>query len=760
MIGVTQPRRIAAMSVCEWVAHLHGSDVGRTIGYQIRQDRALSDTTRVKFMTEGILLRELHGDPSLKRYSVVVVDEAHERGVNQDLILGLLKRLLPKRPDLKVVVMSATIDEERFATFFGGAPILRVQGRLFPVEVNYANDTPYNLSKMVTACAEKIVELVRKSHGDILAFMPDERSIKQVCEQVEKAVGRAVRVLPLYGAQAPWEQKQVFEMNGGRRVIVATNIAETSLTIEGVRHVVDCGLIKSMEYVSASMSSLQVVDHSQAGCEQRRGRAGRTQPGVCHRLFTKGDFEARPAYTEPEIKRMALDAVLLHLRVLGFSMDEVLSLELMDDPGKVRWQEAADRLAMLGAIDEKGEVTDDGRRMEALPVAPMLARMLLASEKYGCVADVATIVAGLTARNVFVRPRDKEKEADEAHSRFKIASSDALTVMNVWQQWRETSEDSYWARDNYLSARALRDIDRNREQLIEIMAHNGAEIGSAADPETVLKAVAAGLIVNLAIMGGGFSYNWQGDEIYIHPGSAMFGDKSPRMIVCAEVVETTKPFARGVSTMKKEWIGELIPAHLLKMEYRVEELVGRPKLMRTSSWHGTMIETCEVDELDDRGRNHLAEQFVKMTTQTFGATFYPMHRTLKEQGREVLAARGLRQSFYGSIDDLASVSEELKRYFLRKLAGVATFSELLATDMTLRVEEWLTEEARAAKALQEVEKAELEAERRQYEEVRRREIAVRMAPLKEEFAPLKARVDALPPKNRRSVISTPMRLLR
>lgn len=336
MIGITQPRRIAAVSVSSYVAELHGTSLGQTIGFQIRNESELSSQTRVKFMTEGILLRELHSDKELSRYEVVIVDEAHERGVNQDLILALLKFVIKRRSDLKVVIMSATIDEERFAEYFGGAPIIKVPGRMFPVETRYSESTPYSLKQAVEMAVAKVNEIVSSGQaGDILVFLPDEKTIREACNGLESVLSGA-RILPLYGSQSPSEQRAIFRRDAKRRIIVATNIAETSVTIDGIVHVVDTGFIKAVQYVNASMSALQVIDHSQAGCNQRAGRAGRTQPGVCHRMYTEDDFVSRQAYTEPELLRMALDQVLLHLRVLGYSMDEVVNLELMDNPGQSR----------------------------------------------------------------------------------------------------------------------------------------------------------------------------------------------------------------------------------------------------------------------------------------------------------------------------------------------------------------------------------------------------------------------------------------
>lgn len=473
MIAVTQPRRVAAMTLATWVAQSDGSELGDLIGYHIKGESRVSKETMIKYMTEGILLAELHSDPELRRYNVIVVDEAHERGVNQDLLLALLKKVMQQRHDLKLVIMSATIDEDRFSKHFDNCPVIKVPGRVFPVEVRYVPNES-DLRRSVEVCADRVIEILNgREQGDILVFMPDENTIKETCKKIEEKMPEGVMVFPLYGTQSPDEQREALADRPERRVIVATNIAETSLTIDGVVHVVDSGFIKQVRYVSATMSALEIAEHSKAGCDQRKGRAGRTQAGICHRMFTRADLDERDGFTKPEILRMSLDQVLLHLRCLNYSMDEILALEFMDAPGEKRWHEAEAILKMLGCIDENGDVSPVGQRIERLKVAPMLGRMLLESEKYGCVDEMATVVAGFISRPLFVRPKDKDKEADASHAKFKDRTSDALTTLAVFNAWnkngRATSVSldtiefvqtptNYWARDNFLSYRALKEI--------------------------------------------------------------------------------------------------------------------------------------------------------------------------------------------------------------------------------------------------------------------------------------------------------------
>ncbi len=700
LIGITEPRRIAAQSLARYVAELHGSGVGQTVGYQIRNDRQMSRDTVVKFMTEGILLRELHSDPELRRYEVVIVDEAHERGVNQDLLLALLKRVRRRRPSLKIVIMSATIDEERFSKYFDNAPIVKVPGRVFPVEVRYAAATPESTKQVLEVCTAKVAEISRsKEEGDILVFLPDEVMIREACNKLGEELQETVRILPLYGNQSPDEQRQVFELVPQRRVIVATNIAETSITVPRVVHVVDSGLIKAIRYVSASMSALQVIEHSRAGCDQRKGRAGRTQPGICHRLFTPESYDERPAYTDPEIRRMALDQILLHLRSLGYSMDDVIGFEFLDPPGDARWQEAEARLKLLGALDAEGNVTDDGARMERLPVAPMLARMLLAAEKYGCVEPMARIVAGLASRPVFVRPQGMEEQAAAAHSIFKKTDGDALTMLGVWRAWEEQSngngERSKWAREHFCSSRALRGIERNSEQLLDILEEAGVKATRSDDPVIIRKAVAAGLIVNLCIKAGRYNYAWHDqDNIFIFPGSSLFGF-GPQMFVCAVVVETTKTYARDCTAIEAEWLDELVPVYAREKKWEFWTTAeGRVYALERETWQGTVIAEHEVDEFPAEAEPALVERLAKEIEGAVDvcAIFHPDNLKNQTTWQHILRAHGVMFS-WDKPDTRQELGGRLRAFLAERIRGVRTLEEVRKRDIRLRTEDYLSRAA-------------------------------------------------------------------
>lgn len=755
LIGVTQPRRVAAMTVSSYVAFLHGSALGETIGFHIRAQRQFGRETRIKFMTEGILLRELHSDPELRRYQVVVVDEAHERGVNQDLLLALLKQVLRRRDDLRVLIMSATIDEQRFADHFGGAPIIKVPGRVYSVDVRYEEETLLGIGMVVQRAAEKVVEIISsRDSGDILVFMPDEETIKAVCALLEASELRGLRILPLYGTQSPDEQREVFRRDGQRRVIVATNIAETSITLDGVRHVVDSGLIKSMTYVSASMSALKVGEHSQAGCEQRCGRAGRTQAGICHRLFTQADFAERPQYTSPEIQRMSLDQVLLHLRALGYSLDEVLSLEFMDPPGEERWREAENRLRTLGALGADGQVSDDGLRMERLPVAPMLGRMVLEADKYGCLKQIVPIVAGFTTRPVFVRPRGKEEEADQQHTLLKDARSDALTLLRVWQLWSQQPNGARhsWARERFLSSRALCEIDRNYAHVLSILEREGFKTSSDPHPDKISKAVAAGLIVNLCIKEEAHSYLWHGREVHIHPSSAMFRGLAPRMMVCAEVVQTSKTFARGCSAVEETWLEEIIPVAARKRTWKVQKAFFDQPATVVETWMlgETALSHRELNAFPPEALPDIARELVDGMTQW--GSFHPQGEQHRLVWDEICEIRRWRSA--EALKEREELVERLQAYFLEKLTGCCALDEVCARDLTLRLGDWVQAEdleERETRLREEwtyrqqgiAERQGIYRQRAVVAEEQRRERTATIATLRQEFEDLDLRVRAL-----------------
>ncbi|MFH2232170.1 MAG: oligonucleotide/oligosaccharide-binding fold domain-containing protein [Patescibacteria group bacterium] len=763
MIGVTEPRRVAAMSLAEYVAENYSCKLGQEIGFQIGGERALSHTTKVKYMTEGILLREMHGNSDLRGkgnhpgYDIIIVDEAHERGVNQDLILALLKQVMVRRPDLKIVIMSATIDVHRFAEHFGcpQEAVIEVPGRVYDVDVRWAEETPWD---MTNACSEKIVEILLGTEaGDILVFMPDEKSIKKVCELVEQKCPTGIKMLPLYGNQAPEDQRDALKKRPERRVIVATNIAETSLTVDGVVHVVDSGLIKAMRYVNATMSALEVTEHSKAGCEQRKGRAGRTRAGICHRLFSRDDWEERDGFTKPEILRMSLDQVLLHLRVLGYTMDQILNLDFMDSPGKERWQEAEALLKLLNALDQDSSVTDDGRLMERFAAAPMIARMLITAQQYKCTDEVAIIAAGFVSRPVFVRPKGKETQAERVHLRFRDDTSDAFTLLKVWDAWCvacQSEDNPYkWARDNFLSSRALRDIGRNRDQMIATLEKQGVDVTSSDDKIAIRKAVASGLIVNLCMSSGGKSYSWQKrHDVFIHPGSSLFG-ALPQTMVCTEVVETTKVFARNCTAIEKSWLDELIPEHALEVNWlMIHQSIFEDKkacLIEQKCWQGVTISSKELEEIPVAAMPWLVrELYTEM--QSYSRSFHPQSYSNRMVRNEVCRLLTPESTNSWSIPEeiIRMVETAAQTFIADRIKGVRTLEKLWLTDLAFSSEDLLPDDqvGQELKAKINAKLQQLEQERREHKQrelqrqqealEQQRKLEAQLEPLRREAAEL------------------------
>ncbi|MBI2451425.1 MAG: ATP-dependent RNA helicase [Parcubacteria group bacterium] len=563
MIGVTEPRRLAAISMAKFVSDQLGVFLGDEVGYQIRFDDSSAEETKIKFMTDGILLREFQLDQNLTKYSVIMVDEAHERSKNIDFVLGLLKDLLTRRKDLRLVVASATIDEKKFSRYFWDAPIINVSGRMFPVETVWSNTDIYE-DEMADAVVQKIAEIHQnKEPGDILAFMTGQDDIHKVIEKLEKLNLSDFVVIPVYAALPPEEQQKIFaSYKGKRKVVVATNIAETSITVDGIVYVVDSGLIKQSNFHPESgIQSLDVVKHSQAGCEQRKGRAGRTRNGVCYRMYTKENFQSRFQFTKPEICRTSLASVVLAMEDIG--IEKIQEFDFIDPPKKEAFTEAYETLIALGAInkDEKG-LTEIGKAMARFPLEPRIARMLLEAMKHGCVQNVATIAAFLSVRNIFVRPKEKEAEADRAHAKFKNQESDALTFLNIWKEYENAKFSYSWCFERFLNAKALQEALNIRAQIFQILFQNKIELSESSDNDAIAKTVAIGLAYNLFQHGSRYWFNGvlrSIENVAVHPSSAIFGNRVFQWIVATEIVRTTKVWARGCAIVKAEWLPEIAP---------------------------------------------------------------------------------------------------------------------------------------------------------------------------------------------------------
>lgn len=572
-IAVTQPRKVATRAVANFVATERGESIGGEVGYTVRFDDHTSEGTRLNFFTDGLLLSKFRSDPLLQEFDVVMVDEAHERSLNIDFTLGLLKMAQEERkrqgfPPLKIIATSATIEKEKFAHYFGSEGAVEVPGRLFPVETFYASvpvEDPIEKTK------EKVEEILNSGvAGDILIFMPGEAEIRETIAKIEELEREDISLLPLYGTMSPEDQDKIFAPTSQRKVIVATNIAETSLTIDGVTVVIDSGYIKQKDYNPHSgIEALTTVPHAKSGCEQRKGRAGRTAPGVCYRLYTEEEFLERRDFQKPEIERSNLDHVILQMKTIG--IDDIDSFPFVDKPSHKAIATAFENLTALGALDEEGYLTELGERMAEIPLSPEKARMLIEAERYGCVESVAVICAMMDGKPVFVRPKDEleQLKANQAQARFRSSHSDFLSMLQVWREWEEFGFDKQWPKENYLSLRQLLDAKEIYRQLLQILERQNMPTYDAHNEEELIeKCIVAGNVKYLMRPGGRYSYESVSGalsgEFYIHPSSGLFHQRPPLM-VGSKVVTTTnkegisKDYARECQRVKIEWLTEIAP---------------------------------------------------------------------------------------------------------------------------------------------------------------------------------------------------------
>jgi len=594
LIGHTQPRRIAARSVATRIAQELATPLGEIVGYKVR----FSDQTRpdafIKLMTDGILLAETQSDSSLAAYDTIIIDEAHERSLNVDFLLGYLKQLLPRRPDLKLIITSATLDADRFARHFGdgttSAPVIDVEGRMFPVEVRYrplgAGEDPAGeneaddeeaLEEAIVATAE---DLWREGPGDILVFLPGEREIRETAELLSKGLARrpyasSMEILPLFARLSVEQQQQVFAPSGGRRIVLATNVAETSLTVPGIRYVIDSGLARIKRYsLRNKVTLLQIEKVSQAAANQRAGRCGRVAAGVCVRLYDVADFTARPRYTEPEILRSSLAAVIL--RMASLDLGDVASFPFPEPPSPRAIADGYQLLEELGAVDMQRALTPLGGELAKLPVDPRIGRMILAARDGGCLAEMLVIASALAVPDPRERPMDKRQAADQAHLRFRDERSDFLSLTALWQFFTDALADKLPHRRlvercrahfvSYLRLREWRDLHRQlAEQVAELGWKWSEKLPAAVDGAryaTIHRALLAGLLSNIgaksdnAPSSDGQYLGARGIKFFLHPGSGI-AKKPPKWVLAAELTETTRLYARCAASIDPEWIEEV-----------------------------------------------------------------------------------------------------------------------------------------------------------------------------------------------------------
>ncbi|WP_367322138.1 ATP-dependent RNA helicase HrpA [Streptomyces sp. HUAS ZL42] len=606
MIGHTQPRRIAARTVAERVAEELSTALGEAVGWKVRfTDQVNPDATFIKLMTDGILLAEIQTDRELRAYDTIIIDEAHERSLNIDFLLGYLAQLLPKRPDLKVVITSATIDPERFSRHFGDAPIVEVSGRTYPVEVRYRplleEDSDDSDRDQITAITDAVEELMAEGQGDILVFLSGEREIRDTADALTKkqytraggADWQATEVLPLYARLSHAEQHRVFQPHTGRRIVLATNVAETSLTVPGIKYVIDPGFARISRYSHRTkVQRLPIEPISQASANQRKGRCGRTSDGICVRLYSEDDFVTRPEFTDAEILRTNLASVILQMTAAG--LGDIEKFPFIDPPDHRNIRDGVQLLQELGALDPdqkdpRKRLTQTGRKLAQLPVDPRLARMVLEADRNGCVREVMVIAAALSIQDPRERPADKQAQADQQHARFRDETSDFLAYLNLWryirEQQKERGSSSFrrMCKQEYLNFLRIREWQDIYTQLRTVAKQMGIHLNEEDAPaDSIHVSLLAGLLSHIGMKdvkeskeskdSGGRRDGGRGEylgarnaKFAIFPGSTLF-KKPPRFVMSAELVETSRLWARVNAKIEPEWV-EPLAEHLLKRTY-------------------------------------------------------------------------------------------------------------------------------------------------------------------------------------------------
>ncbi len=574
MIGHTQPRRIAARSVAARIAAELKTPLGTLVGYKVRFSDHTRPETLVKLMTDGILLAETQNDRYLTQYDTLIIDEAHERSLNIDFLLGYLKWLLPRRPDLKVIVTSATIDPQRFSDHFGGAPVIEVSGRSYPVEVRYRPlGGEGGDQDLIDAIVAGVDELAGERLADILVFLTGERDIRDAAEALRKHHPHAYEILPLYARLSAREQQKVFQPGGRPRIVLATNVAETSLTVPGIRAVIDTGLARISRYSPRSkLQRLPIEPISQASARQRAGRCGRIAPGVCLRLYSEEDFHSRPAFTDPEIRRTNLAAVILQMKALR--LGDIETFPFIDPPDPRQIRAGIKLLQELQALDDAGALTEVGRQLVKFPIDPRLGRMLVAAQAENCLTEMTVIAAALSIQDPRERPADQAQAADEKHALWRDEKSDFLGFLKLWhafqQQRRHLSNTQLrkWCQAHFLSYLRMREWLDLHGQLLEIVK---GELGwrpnqVPAEYDAIHRAVLAGLLSHVGFRRDKYEYEGpRGLKFYLFPGSGLFQAR-PRWLVSAEQVETSKVYARINAQVEPAWI-ERCAAHLVKRHH-------------------------------------------------------------------------------------------------------------------------------------------------------------------------------------------------
>ncbi|GLR70162.1 ATP-dependent RNA helicase HrpA [Agaribacter marinus] len=574
-IGHTQPRRLAARSVANRIADEINSELGDKVGFKVRFNDKVSGNSLVKLMTDGILLAEIQNDRFLNDYDTIIIDEAHERSLNIDFILGYLKRLLPKRPDLKVIITSATIDPQRFSKHFNDAPIIEVSGRTYPVEIRYKDPVDHDDLDQLGLITLAVDELMREAPGDILIFLSGERDIRDAEDVLRKRAYRNTEVLPLYARLSAGEQQRIFAPHSGRRIILSTNVAETSLTVPGIKYVVDTGFARISRYSARSkVQRLPIEPISQASANQRSGRCGRLSDGIAIRLYAESDYDGRDGFTDPEILRTHLSSVILQMLSLG--LGDVSQFPFVQPPDERQINDGIKLLEELDAIIRRKQqwaLTDIGQRMSKLPLDPRYARMLIESSKHDAVYEVAVITSGLSVQDPRERPQERQQQADTAHAEFADKSSDLISLLNLYECFKQqqkaltNNQLRKWCKNHFIHFQRMREWQDIVSQIKQtLVAVNLRLNSSSADYEAVHRSIAVGLLSQIGMKDKNKIYlGCRNSQFMIFPGSNVVKSQ-PKWVMAAELVETSKLFARQAAKIEPEWL-EQISEHIAKKHY-------------------------------------------------------------------------------------------------------------------------------------------------------------------------------------------------
>lgn len=666
MIGHTQPRRLAARSVANRIAEELKSEPGKIVGYKVRFSDALGENSLVKLMTDGILLSEIHHDPFLNQYDCIIIDEAHERSLNIDFLLGYLKQLIQKRHDLKIIITSATIDPQRFAKHFNNAPVIEVSGRTFPVEVEYrgTENAEGETQDLQLAIADCVNEITRLNYGDILVFLSGERDIRETADYLSKQNLHNTEILPLLARLSATEQNKIFKSSGGkRRIILSTNVAETSLTVPGIKYVIDSGLARISRYSWRSkIQRLPIEAISQASANQRKGRCGRVSAGICYRLYSEDDFNLRSEFTEPEIQRTNLAAVILQMQQM--QLGPVEDFPFVEPPDSRLINDGYKLLNELGAIDNQHKITPLGKQLARLPIDPKLGRVLIEATQENCLTEALIIVSALAVQDPRERPLNKQQAADEAHKKFTDKQSDFISWLNIWQQYHLNQQQlsgnklRKWCKDNFISWLRMREWIDTHRQIKKMLNELKLKFNSSeASYDQIHRASLTGFLSQIGFKDEGHEYQGcRQRRFHIFPGSGLF-NRGPKWVVASDIVETQKVYARHLAKIEPQWIADKA-GHLIKHNYTEahwEKKSSQVTATRKSTLLGLLINPGSKINYGPINPIESREIFIRaaLIQGDFNCRheFYLKNRQLIEE-IETLEAKSRRQDILIDDDDL------------------------------------------------------------------------------------------------------------